>query len=166
MILANGSRASSVAGSCESGYEIAKSLGHHLIEPLPALTALKCKGNSFSGWSGVRTEGKITLYIDGTPTVSQQGELQLTDYGVSGIPVFQISATPSERFTKTKRRAFHKFFPELNQKELEEYLEQRKTACPYKTEKELLIGLFPEKLIRVLCAQKNLIHGINDFRLR
>lgn len=55
VILANGSRASSVAGSCESGYEIAKSLGHHLIEPLPALTALKCKGNSFSGWSGVRT---------------------------------------------------------------------------------------------------------------
>lgn len=47
VILANGSRASSVAGSCESGYEIAKSLGHHLIEPLPALTALKCKGNSF-----------------------------------------------------------------------------------------------------------------------
>lgn len=47
VILANGSRASSVAGSSESGYEIAKSLGHHLIEPLPALTALKCKGNSF-----------------------------------------------------------------------------------------------------------------------
>ena len=103
VILANGSRASSVAGSCESGYEIAKSLGHHLIEPLPALTALKCKGNSFSGWSGVRTEGKITLYIDGTPTVSQQGELQLTDYGVSGIPVFQISR---ERFTKTKTQSF------------------------------------------------------------
>ena len=52
-----------------------------------------------------------------------------------------------------------------NRKELEEYLEHRKAACPYKTEKELLIGLFPEKLIRVLCAQKNLIHGINDFRL-
>ena len=79
VILANGSRASSVAGSSESGYKIAESLGHHLIEPLPALTALKCKGNSFSGWSGVRTEGKITLYIDGIPAASQQGELQLTD---------------------------------------------------------------------------------------
>ena len=54
---------------------------------------------------------------------------------------------------------------ELNRKELEEYLEHRKAACPYKTEKELLIGLFPEKLIRVLCAQKDLIRGITDFRL-
>lgn len=91
VILANGSKASSVAGSGESGYKIARSLGHHLIEPLPALTALKCKENYFSGWSGVRTEGKVTLYINGTPETSQQGELQLTDYGVSGIPVFQIS---------------------------------------------------------------------------
>lgn len=39
VILANGSKASSVAGSGESGYKIARSLGHHLIEPLPALTA-------------------------------------------------------------------------------------------------------------------------------
>lgn len=166
VILANGSRASSVAGSCESGYEIAKSLGHHLIEPLPALTALKCKGNSFSGWSGVRTEGKITLYIDGTPTVSQQGELQLTDYGVSGIPVFQISRYAIRAVHENKNVELSiNFFPELNRKELEEYLEHRKAACPYKTEKELLIGLFPEKLIRVLCAQKDLIRGITDFRL-
>jgi len=166
VILANGSRASSVAGSSESGYKIAESLGHHLIEPLPALTALKCKGNSFSGWSGVRTEGKITLYIDGIPAASQQGELQLTDYGVSGIPVFQISRYAIRAVHENKNAELSiNFFPELNQKELEEYLEQRKTACPYKTEKELLIGLFPEKLIRVLCAQKDLINGINDFRL-
>lgn len=130
------------------------------------MTALKCKGNSFSGWSGVRTEGKITLYIDGTPTVSQQGELQLTDYGVSGIPVFQISRYAIRAVHENKNVELSiNFFPELNRKELEEYLEQRKTACPYKTEKELLIGLFPEKLIRVLCAQKDLIRGITDFRL-
>ena len=136
MILANGSRASSVAGSSESGYKIAESLGHHLIEPLPALTALKCKGNSFSGWSGVRTEGKITLYIDGIPAASQQGELQLTDYGVSGIPVFQISRYAIRAVHENKNAELSiNFFPELNQKELEEYLEQRKTACLIKQKK-------------------------------
>lgn len=166
VILANGSRASSVAGSCESGYEIAKSLGHHLIEPLPALTALKCRGNSFSGWSGVRTEGKIILYIDGTPTVSQQGELQLTDYGVSGIPVFQISRYAIRAVHENKNVELSiNFFPELNQERAGRIPGHRKAACPYKTEKELLIGLFPEKLIRVLCAQKDLIRGITDFRL-
>ena len=166
LILANGSRASAISGSDGSGYELAKKLGHHIVPVWPALTALKCKGNFFKTWSGVRTEGKITLFSEGKPVVTEQGELQLTDYGVSGIPVFQISRYAIRAVHENKNAELSiNFFPELNQKELEEYLEQRKTACPYKTEKELLIGLFPEKLIRVLCAQKNLIHGINDFRL-
>lgn len=93
------------------------------------MTALKCKGNSFSGWSGVRTEGKITLYIDGTPTVSQQGELQLTDYGVSGIPVFQISRYAIRAVHENKNvEHFIKFFSGTEPEELEEYMEQRKTA--------------------------------------
>ena len=44
LILANGSRASRISGSDGSGYELAKSLGHSIIKPLPALTALKCRG--------------------------------------------------------------------------------------------------------------------------
>ena len=63
----------------------------------------------------------------------------------------------------SSRKKNFRYISELS--ELEEYLEHRKAACPYKTEKELLIGLFPEKLIRVLCAQKDLIRGITDFRL-
>lgn len=166
VILANGSKASSVAGSGESGYKIARSLGHHLIEPLPALNALKCKENYFSGWSGVRTEGKVTLYINGTPETSQQGELQLTDYGVSGIPVFQISRYAIRAiYEKKKVELSINFFPELTKQELQEYLGRRKNDCPYKNEKELLTGLFPEKLIRVLAAQKDLISAITDFRL-
>lgn len=166
VILANGSCASSVAGSGKSGYMIAESLGHHLIEPLPALTALKCSGNSFSGWSGVRTEGKVTLYVDGTPAAAQQGELQLTDYGISGIPVFQISRYAIRAVHENKKAELSiNFFPELDGKDLEQYLKQRQKDCPYKTRKELLIGLFPEKLIRVLCAQKDLIKAVTDFRL-
>ena len=166
VVLANGSKASSVAGSSESGYEIARSLGHHLIEPLPALTALKCKGNSFSGWSGVRTEGKVTLYINGTPEISQQGELQLTDYGISGIPVFQISRYAIRAVHEKKKTELSiNFFPELSKEELQEYLSKRQKECPYKSGKELLTGLFPEKLIRVLSAQKDLISAITDFRL-
>ena len=91
VILANGSKASAISGSDGSGYELAAALGHRLIEPLPALTALKCRNTGFSGWAGVRTEGRITLLVDGEKVTEETGELQLTDYGVSGIPVFQVS---------------------------------------------------------------------------
>ena len=67
VILANGSSASQVPGSDGSGYAIAEKLGHRIIKPLPALTGLRCRGNAFSAWAGVRTEGEVTLLLDGKP---------------------------------------------------------------------------------------------------
>ena len=62
VILSNGSKASAISGSDGSGYELAAALGHRLIEPLPALTALKCRNTGFSGWAGVRTLAETIRY--------------------------------------------------------------------------------------------------------
>ena len=81
-----------VAGSYVFNDDLAKNVKHASIVPVyPALTALKCKGSSFKAWAGVRTEGEISLFTDGKFCKSEHGELQLTEYGISGIPVFQLS---------------------------------------------------------------------------
>ena len=166
LILANGSRASAISGSDGSGYELAQKLGHHIIPVWPALTALKCKGNFFKIWSGVRTEGKITLFSEGKPVVSEQGELQLTDYGVSGIPVFQISRYAVRNIKEgCDVKITIDFMPELSADEFRELLLKRKKACPYKNDRELLIGLFPEKLIRVFAGQKDLVNAVKGLTL-
>ena len=166
VIICCGSCASQIAGSDGDTLRFADQLQLASIPFSPALCPLRCKGNQFSSWAGVRVRAKITLLVENQEILTEQGELQLTDYGVSGIPVFQISRYAIRAVHENKNVELSiNFFPELNRKELEEYLEHRKAACPYKTEKELLIGLFPEKLIRVLCAQKDLIRGITDFRL-
>lgn len=166
LILANGSKASAIAGSDGSGYALAESFGHKIIPVYPALTALKCKGNTFKTWAGVRTEGKITLLIDGKICKSEQGELQLTDYGISGIPVFQISRFAIRAVKEGKKVQLRvDFFPEASKEDVRKLLKFRKNACPYKKEKELLIGLFPEKLIKVLTAQKDLLLAIKEFSL-
>lgn len=166
VILANGSKASNIAGSDGSGYALAEMLGHHVINPLPALTALKCSGKSFASWAGVRTEGEVTLCINGIPLKSEKGELQLTEYGISGIPVFQLS--------RYAIRALHEncevsllvdFLPEFPVEWVPAFLESRRKNCPYKNEKELLVGLFPDKLIKVLTARKNLVSAIKAFPL-
>ena len=54
--------------------------------------------------AGVRTDCKVTLWIDGMETASETGEIQLTDYGISGIPVFQISGMAA-RALEEKRKA-------------------------------------------------------------
>ena len=154
LILANGSKASAISGSDGSGYTLAGSQGHRIIPLYPALTALKCKGNFFKGWAGVRAEGKLTLFIDNAPVKSEQGELQLTEYGVSGIPVFQLSRYAIRAVHENhKAEIVIDFFPERERDELAAILKTRKASCPYKNEKELLAGLFPEKLIQIFTGK-------------
>lgn len=166
LILANGSKASSISGSDVSGYELAKKMGHRIIPVYPALTALKCKGPAFKTWAGVRTEGKVSLFINGKFHKSERGELQLTEYGISGIPVFQISTYAIRAVHEGKKAELRvDFLPELTEEETRELLHARKKACPYKNEKELLVGLFPEKLSKVLTSQKHLLSAIKEFPL-
>lgn len=117
VILANGSKASAVSGSDGSGYEIATALGHQIIPPLPALLGLKCRDRGFSSWSGVRTEGRLTLLIDGVPSKEEAGELQLTEYGISGIPVFQLSRYAVRALSEKKKTALRiNFFQSIQKK--------------------------------------------------
>lgn len=92
LIIATGSKASPKTGSDGSGYKIAEKLSHTIVKPLPALCGLKCEGKFFKNVSGVRCRGMVSLFIDGEFIKADVGEIQFTDYGVSGIPVFQISA--------------------------------------------------------------------------
>ena len=167
VILANGSKASAISGSDGSGYELAAALGHRVIEPLPALTALKCKNTGFSGWAGVRTEGKITLFADGEKITEETGEQQLTDYGVSGIPVFQISRYAIRALKEGRNVTLSlNFLPEFSREQLSAFLEKRRENCPYKGKKEFLTGLFPDKLAKVLLAAKDLEEAISCFSLK
>ena len=151
MIIACGSPASEIAGSCTSGYELAKKLGHTLIKPLPALVPLVCKGSFFKKWAGVRAEGCVSLAVDRRIFREERGELQLTEYGVSGIPVFQLSGYAVRLLDEgVPVRLLLDFMPDFTEEALEAFLKTRMDNCPYKTLKESLVGLFPKKLIDVL----------------
>ena len=78
VILAAGSKAAPGTGSDGSGYKLAESLGHSVIEPLPALVQLKCRETWYKQFAGVRTEASVTLYSDGKAAASDRGELQLS----------------------------------------------------------------------------------------
>ena len=91
VILACGGRAAPKTGSDGTGLAMAKRLGHRIVPTVPALTALRCGETFWKQVAGVRCEARLMLYIDGNAVSSVQGELQLTDYGISGIPVFQFS---------------------------------------------------------------------------
>lgn len=156
VILACGSFASNIAEADGSGYKLAEELGYDLIEPLPALVPLICSGipSLFQKWSGVRMEGRVTLFIDGRAVDNNKGELQMTDYGISGIPVFQVSGAAVRALHDQKNVELElDLMPGMSQEQLGELLEKRGADCPYKNGRQLLIGLLPEKMADALGAE-------------
>lgn len=97
VILATGSKAAAKLGSDGSGYDLAKMLGHKLVPVVPALVQLRCREKLYRQVAGVRTHGKVTVFIDGTETGLLYRRAAAYGYGISGIPVFQISRYAAER---------------------------------------------------------------------
>ncbi|MDD7739423.1 MAG: aminoacetone oxidase family FAD-binding enzyme [Lachnospiraceae bacterium] len=154
VIVCCGSAASAVPGSGNFAQTIAKDLKLLTVPFLPSLCPLKCSGERFSSWAGVRILGSVKLLIDGKEAASEKGELQLTEYGISGIPVFQISGLAVRSVNeKRKVEVVLDFMPERSEEELVAFLEQRRKVCPYKKESELLIGVVPEKLIPIFLSK-------------
>lgn len=91
VILAAGSKAAPKTGSNGDGYFIARKLGHTIVPYVPALCGIRCAGDAFRALAGIRTEASLELVVDGHSVDREVGELQLVDYGISGIPVFQLS---------------------------------------------------------------------------
>lgn len=153
LIIAAGSMAAPATGSDGSGYELAKKLGHKVKKPLPALVQLKCSGEFFKSISGVRTEAKISLYTVGKHgdlgsfLAEDVGELQLTDYGISGIPVFQVSRYASEALDRKKQvAAVVDYLPSYEEEDVFRLLKDQRSYLSERTAEMFLNGLFHKKL--------------------
>lgn len=153
-IIATGGKTLRKSGSDGSGFLYLESLGHHVIDIVPGLVGLKGKQSFFNEIAGIRAEARLDLYINDVWICTHSGELQLTDYGISGIPVFQLSRLASRALTEGRNCFVHIcFLPSFEGQELTEYLKRRFDRSPYKTMEEALIGLLPDKLIPVLLHQ-------------
>lgn len=147
VILAAGSKAAPVTGSDGSGYELAKKLGHHLVPVLPALVQLRCAESFYKQVAGVRIQAKVSLYGDGNCLAEDTGEVQLTNYGISGIPVFQVSRFAARAlYEKKSVYAVLNFMPEQSSEELLDILRKRAQIRPEKTMAEFFVGLFHKKM--------------------
>ncbi len=146
MVLATGGKASPAHGSDGSGYLFAESFGHTVISPQPAIVQLKAEGKYFKTLAGVRCDGRVTLHI-GKETYSEAGELLFAAYGLSGIPVMQVSRYASVALAKKLPvTAELDLFPALETKELTEEIARRFLCMKDNTAEEALAGLCNHKL--------------------
>ncbi len=91
VIIATGSKACPKTGSDGIGIELLNPFNIEYIPFKEALVQLKTDGKNLKDWHGIRCNASIKLFDNKRFICEEYGELQLTDYGISGICTFQIS---------------------------------------------------------------------------
>lgn len=151
VILACGGMAAPKTGSDGSGFQIAGKLGHRIVETAPALVQLKCREDFFKSVAGVRTEAVLRLLIDGVETGCVQGELQLTDYGISGIPVFHFSREAAYALLHKKKTCVEiDFLPGYEADAYEAFWEKRWADYERRTVEQCLTGISNKKINQLI----------------
>ena len=151
LILAAGSKAAPVTGSDGSGYQLAQAFGHRVITPLPALVQLRCQGKFLKQLAGIRCDALVKLVSEGQVLAADQGELQLTDYGVSGIPTFQVSRFAAVALHKKKAvSVILDFLPSKSMEETKQFIRNRAKVLAYRKSEDFLTGVLNKKLSQVL----------------
>ncbi|MDW5298547.1 MAG: NAD(P)/FAD-dependent oxidoreductase [Sedimentibacter sp.] len=154
VILCSGVKASPQLGSDGSGFEIAKSFGHKIVEPSPALVQLKLNGKYFKRITGIRFDGVVNSFTYKNQIREEKGEILFTDYGISGPPILQIS----RKVIETLNKGEHVFisvdmFPDLTKAMLYDILKERFFKIGYKGIEDGLVGFINKKLIPVVLME-------------
>jgi len=164
LVLATGSKSAPKTGSDGLGYELAQKFGHSIIKPLPSLVQLIGNEKYFKEWAGVRSDVKVTLYENDKYIEEFSGEIQLTDYGVSGICIFQLSSKVVRGLYNNKEVIEINFLPWLKE-DINEYFDRRSKLLKGRTISELLDGLLNYKLVNLILKKNNIVNDISYFDL-
>ena len=146
LIVACGGLAGTRLGGTMSGYKLLRSLGHRCTRLRPTLVQLKTSWGGVVGLKGVRGNCRAGILYNGTPFRESRGELQFTEYGLSGPVIFEISRDVCQQKGDWCCRL--DFLPEILAETLfQELCRRRGTSLPAS---ELLTGILHNRLGRVL----------------
>lgn len=150
LMLCAGGSAAPQHGTDGGAFRLLQKMGHRVIPPAPALTALVCKRFPKS-LKGVRCVCGVELFCKDELLYRIAGEVQFTQYGVSGIPIMQLSRIVS---TQPKKKFAVKLdcLPNSSQIQLKKFLSESAKAAPQRAAGALAQGILPKALGDVLLA--------------
>ena len=153
LIIACGGLAGTKLGGSMAGYQLLRSMGHRMTRLRPALVQLKCGWNGVAALKGVRANCRARILRDGIVHAESVGEIQFTEYGLSGPVIFEVSRDACQGRGDWSCQL--DFLPEYEGLK-EELQRRRQTALPVE---ELLTGILHNRLGRVLTKAAGITGG-------
>ena len=154
VIVACGGLAGTKLGGSMAGYKLLAKLGHKSTRLRPALVQVKAAWNGLASLKGVRANCRVQIQRNGVACAESTGELQFTDYGLSGPVIFEVSRDVCGDGAQWACRL--DFLPQISGDELKEMLRLRRPELPVD---ELLTGILHNRLGRVLTKAAGVADG-------
>ncbi|NLY43397.1 MAG: NAD(P)/FAD-dependent oxidoreductase [Clostridiaceae bacterium] len=161
VIIAAGGKAMPSSGSDGSGYELARKLGHNIIDIFPALVQLMLEGNFFKRIDGVKFVGTAEVLHNNKSIARDRGDILFTNYGVSGPPILQVSRKAGELLHLGKDPWLKiSVIDTMSKEELVQVIRKRCQVGAKKPADFSFVGLINKRLIPVVLAEA----GISDLK--
>ena len=149
LIVACGGAAGTKHGGGLSGYQLLRSLGHHCTKLYPSLVQLKTEPQLVRGLKGVRANASLKLTLRDAVLATSYGEVQFTEYGVSGPAVFELSRAAAT----AEGTVLHlDLLPSYSEDELLSALCIRISRFPALLAEDLLTGILHNRLGRMVVS--------------
>ena len=148
VILCAGGLAGGKLGGSMNGYQLLESLGHRRTALYPALVQVKTDPTFVRSLKGVRADAAVSLRRGKSVLAESRGEVQFTDFGVSGPAVFEVSRAAAAG--KGGLPLHLDLLRSLNLGETAALLRRRRAAMPHLTTENLLTGVLHNRLGRTL----------------
>ena len=153
VIVACGGKAGGKLGGVSDGYRLLSACGHQCTALRPALVQLRTEGTAARALKGVRTQALVSVYHDGELVRQTRGEVQFTEYGLSGPAIFEVSR---EALMKGESVVTLDLFPDMGAEALMELLRRRILTRPNLKLEDLFTGTIQNRLGRVLISSAGL----------
>ena len=157
VVVATGGISYASTGSTGDGYEFAKSVGHTIVDPVPALCAIRIKGDECKQVEGLSLKN-VTLtskFEDKVIYKSDIGEMLFTANGISG-PIVLSTSSYINRQNFSKLKLFIDFKPALSNDSLSLRLDRDIAELKAKQVSSLLDGLLPKSLVPIFAKRLGL----------
>ena len=146
LIIACGGAAGARLGGVSLGYDLLASFGHRRTELWPSLVQLKTDNTWTRPLKGVRTQAGLTLERDGEILAAARGEVQFTDYGVSGPGAYDISRAAS--LAGPGYILCLRLLPEMSEVDITKYLTAKRDDFSDQKAENILSGALHNSIAR------------------
>ena len=160
VLVATGGASYKQTGSSGDGYQLARQLGHSIVEPRPALVPLVVREGWVRQLPGLALDNVLLRVVaSGRVKAEQSGELLFTHFGLSGPAVLNLSSFLTRHFNFPLDLIID-LKPGWSGERLNKSLQELLQQYPARSLKNTLSDILPQRLAPVIL---NLV-GVNGSR--